>query len=207
VKWVGLTGGIGAGKSTVAAGFVERGATVIDADVLSRELQRPGQPLFDQIVARWGDGVLGADGTIDRPALGRIVFADPEQLDELTAMAAPITEQELVDRALRHLGTDDVVVAEAAMYIGPLYGMEGLIVVDAPVEVAVARLVQQRGMPEDDARARVARQLARETRLEHAGFVIDNSGTLADLEPQVEAVWRWIAGLPDATPVRASRAS
>jgi dephospho-CoA kinase len=180
---------------------------VIDADVLSRDLQQPGQPLFDRIVARWGDGILAGDGTLDRAALGRIVFADAEQLAELTAMAAPVTEQELVDRARRHLGTDDVVVAEAAMYVGPLYGMEGLIVVDTPVEVAVRRLVEQRGMPEDDARARVARQLPREAQLEHAGFVIHNAGPLTDLEPQVEAAWRWIAGLPEATPVRASRAS
>ena len=104
--------------------------------MLYAELQQPGQPLFDQIVARWGSDVLDAEGRLDRAALGRIVFADQEQLTELTMMAAPITERELVRRALLHQGTDDVVVAEAAMYVQPMYGMEGLIVVDTPVEVA-----------------------------------------------------------------------
>jgi dephospho-CoA kinase len=205
VKFVALTGGIGTGKSTVAAMFVARGAHVIDADVLSRELQQPGQPLFDQIVARWGDGVVDHDGRLDRQALGRIVFADRDQLAELTALAGPFTERELVRRARRHESTDDVVVAEAAMYLAPLYGMNGLIVVDTPVEVAFTRLVQQRGMPEDDARSRVASQLPRETRLEHADLVIDNAGTLAELESQVARAWEWIRALPDATPRLAPR--
>jgi dephospho-CoA kinase len=200
MKFVGLSGGIGSGKSTVAAKLAARGAHVIDADVLSRELQQPGKPLFDQIVARWGDRVLDADGRLDREALGRIVFADREQLAELTMMAAPITEQELVERALLHRGTDDVVVAEAAMYLRPMYGMEGLIVVDTPIEVAVSRLVCQRGMPEEDARARVASQLPREVRLEHADFVVDNGGTVDDLDARIEEAWEWIRGLPDATP-------
>ena len=98
MKFVGLSGGIGSGKSTVAARLVERGAHVIDADVLSRELQQPGQPLFDQIVARWGPDVVDAEGRLDREALGRIVFADQQQLTELTMMAGPATEQELVRR-------------------------------------------------------------------------------------------------------------
>ena len=200
MKFVGLSGGIGSGKSTVAAGFAARGAHVVDADLLSRELQQPGEPLFDQIVARWGSDVLDAEGCLDRAALGRIVFADPEQLTELTMMAAPITEQELVRRALLHLGTDDVVVAEAAMYLQSMYGMEGLIVVDTPVELAVSRLVQQRGMPEEDARARIARQLPRETRLQHADFVIDNRGTIDELETRIGEAWDWIRALPDATP-------
>ena len=200
MKFVGLSGGIGSGKSTVAAGFAARGAHLIDADVLSRDLQQPGQPLFLQIVARWGSDILDAEGRLDRAALGRIVFADPEQLTELTTMAAPITERELVRRALLHQGTDDVVVAEAAMYLQPLYGMEGLIVVDTPVELAVSRLVQQRGMPEEDARARVASQLPRETRLEHADFVIDNGGTVDELEDRIGEGWDWTRALPDATP-------
>ncbi len=200
MKFVGLSGGIGSGKSTVAAKLAARGAHVIDADVLSRELQQPGQPLFDQIVARWGEDILDAEGRLDREALGRIVFVDQKQLTELTMMAAPFTEQELVRRALLHLGTDDVVVAEAAMYLVPLYGMTGLIVVDTPTEVAVSRLVQHRGMSEADARARIARQLPRETRLEHADVVIDNASTLDDLDDPVRGAWDWIWSLPDATP-------
>lgn len=204
MKFIGLSGGIGSGKSTVAAKLEARGAHVIDADVLSRELQQPGQPLFDQIVARWGTDILDAAGRLDRGALGRIVFADREQLTELTMMAAPVTEQELVRRALLHRGTDDVVVAEAAMYLSSLYGMKGLVVVDAPVDVAVSRLVQYRGMAEADARARVASQLPRETRLEQADFVIENSSTLDALDDPVRDAWNWIQGLPDATPHIAS---
>jgi dephospho-CoA kinase len=202
MKFVGLSGGIGSGKSTVAAKLVERGAHVIDADVLSRELQQPGHSLFDQIVARWGAGVLDAEGRLDREALGRIVFADQQQLTELTMMAGPATEQELVRRAAAHQATDAdaVVVAEAAMYLVPMYGMKGLIVVDTPVEVAVRRLVQHRGMAEADARARIARQLTRETRLEHADFVIDNGSTVDALNLRVQQVWDWIRSLPDATP-------
>ncbi|HEY7106722.1 MAG TPA: dephospho-CoA kinase [Acidimicrobiia bacterium] len=205
MKFVALSGGIGTGKSTVASMFVERGAHVIDADALSRDLQQPGQPLFDRIVARWGAGVLDCDGRLDRPALGRIVFADREELAELTAMAGPITERELVRRARLHVGTGDVVVAEAAMYLGPLYGMNGLIVVDAPAEVAVTRLVERRGMPPEDARARIASQLPREARLEHADLVIDNAGPIEDLEPQVARAWEWVRGRPDATPRLAPR--
>jgi dephospho-CoA kinase len=209
MKFVGLSGGIGSGKSTVAAKLVERGAHVIDADVLSRELQQPGHPLFDQIVARWGAGVLDTEGRLDREALGRIVFADQQQLTELTMMAGPATEQELVRRAAAHQATDAdaVVVAEAAMYLVPMYGMKGLIVVDTPVEVAVRRLVQHRGMAEADARARIARQLTRETRLEHADFVIDNGSTVDALNLRVQQVRDWIRSLPDATPELSPAAS
>jgi len=200
MKFVGLSGGIGSGKSTVAAKLAARGAHVIDADVLSRELQQPGQPLFDQIVARWGTSILDSDGRLDREALGRIVFADQKQLAELTMMAAPVTEQELVRRALLHQTTDAVVVAEAAMYLVPMYGMKGLVVVDTPVDVAVSRLVQHRGIADPDARARVASQLPRETRLEHADFVIDNGSTVDALDTRIQEAWNWIWSLPDATP-------
>jgi dephospho-CoA kinase len=200
VKFLGLTGVIGAGKSTVGAGLAARGAVLIDADQLTRELQEPGQRFYEQIVARWGDTVVGADGWLDRAALAAIVFSDRAQLGELTLMAAPLTEQEIVRRALAHRGTDAVVVAEAALYLSPMYGMTGLAVVDVPVEVAVTRLVTMRGMSEADARARIAAQPPREIRLEHAGFVVDNSGPLEDLQAQLDELFTWIQLLPDATP-------
>ena len=200
MKFVGLTGGIGAGKSTVAGYLVERGAVVIDADALSRELQQPGQPLFDAIVARWGRRVLDDAGRLDRAALAAIVFADRAQLEELTAMAGPYTEVELVARARAHLGTPTVVVAEAAMYRARMYGMEGLIVVDTPVEVAVDRLVRLRGMQEEDARARIALQLDRASRLAGADYVVHNAGDLEALSEEVDRLWTWIQRLPDATP-------
>jgi len=207
VKFVGLTGGIGSGKSTVGAALARRGALVIDVDVVSRELQEPGQPFFEQIVARWGPAVVGPDGGLDRAGLAAIVFHDREQLAELTTMAAPLVEAELVRRAAARLDTDDVVVCESAMYLRPMYGMEGLIVVDVASEVAVERLVTQRGMAEADARARIASQLTRELRLEHAGFIIDNSGGESELENHIQAAWCWILQLPDATPVLERRSA
>jgi dephospho-CoA kinase len=200
VKFVGLTGVIGAGKSTVGAALAARGAVVIDVDQITRELQKPGQSFYEQIVARWGGSVVGADGQLDREALAAIVFNDRAQLSELTLMAAPLTEHELVRRASVHLGTDTTVVAEAALYLAPMYGMSGLTVVDVSVEVAVTRLVTQRGMSEADAQARIAAQLPREVRLQHAGFIVDNSGRLEDLQPQLDQLITWIQALPDATP-------
>lgn len=200
VKLVGLSGGIGCGKSTVAERLRRLGADTIDVDLLNRELQQPGLPLFEQIVERWGDRVVAPDGQLDRPALSRIVFQDRAELAALTMMAAPITEAELVRRAARHEGTDDVVVYEAAMFLGKQYGMEGLIVVDTPPEVALERLVTQRGMPEADARARIGSQIPREHRVAAADHVIDNSGRPDDLDEPVERAWAWIHELPDGTP-------
>jgi dephospho-CoA kinase len=203
VKFIGLSGGIGCGKSTVGGLLADRGAHVIDVDVLSRELQRPEQPLFVRIVDRWGKALIAQDGTLDRGALGRAVFADPAQLAELTAMAADFTEREIVRRALLHDRDDAVVVVEAAMFTRRMYGMGGLVVVDAPVAVAVSRLVGRRGMPEADARARIARQASREERLAGADQVIDNSGGIDQLQPQLDRLWTWIGDLPGATPTLA----
>ena len=135
------------------------------------------------------------------------MFADQQQLTELTMMAGPATEQELVRRAAAHQATDAVVVSEAALYLVRMYGMKGLIVVDTPVEVAVQRLVQHRGMAEADARRRVVRQPPREARLERADFVIDNGSTVDALNAQVQQTWDWIGSLPDATPVLTPAAS
>lgn len=203
MKFVGLSGIIGSGKSTVGAALARRGADVIDVDLVSREMQEPGGPLFLEIVARWGDTVLDADGRLDRAALGAIVFHDKAQLGELTMMAAPLTESAIVTRASASLGTDRVVVVEAAMHLARAYGMEGLVLVDVDPELALTRLVEQRGMDEEDARARLASQLPREVRLEHADFVIDNAGTPEELDSRVDEAWAWIAALPDATPALA----
>ncbi len=200
MKFIGLSGGIGSGKSTVAELLARRGAEVIDVDRVSRELQEPGQPLYEQIVARWGDEVVGADGRLDRAALSAIVFGDRDQLTELTFMAAPYNEEAIVTRASACLGTDRVAVVESAMSLTAMYGMRGMCVIDVPADVAVERLVAQRGMSVDDARARIASQLPRELRLEHADFVIDNSGPPDALGAQVDRAWVWIHQLPDAVP-------
>jgi dephospho-CoA kinase len=200
MRFVGLTGGIGSGKSTVGASLRRLGAVIIDVDSLSRDLQEPGQPLFEEIVARWGDPVVDAEGRLDRRALASIVFSDRDQLAELTSMAAPFTEQEIVRQASSYLGTDRCVIVEAAMYARPMYGMSGLIVVDVPSEVAVARLVGLRLLDEADARARIASQLPRASRLRDAGFVIDNAGTVIELEERIREAWAWIADLPPSVP-------
>jgi dephospho-CoA kinase len=200
VKFVGLTGGIGAGKSTVGAGVAARGVVVLDVDLLSRELQEPGRPFFEEIVARWGPAVLDAGGRLDRAALANLVFGDRKQLGELTMMAAPLVEREIVERASAYAGSETVVMVEAALYLTPMYGMTDIVVVDVPTEVAVGRLVQQRGMSEPDARARVAAQLGREARLEHAGFVVRNEGPIEALAPQLEALVAWLHTRPDAAP-------
>jgi dephospho-CoA kinase len=203
VKFVGVGGGIGSGKSTVSAALAERGAYVIDVDDISRQVQRSGTPAFRAIVERWGSQLVAPNGELDRLALGRIVFADAAELAVLTAsITGPAIEAVLLERARAHLGTDDVVVVEAALILGGdrrMYGMEGVIHVDVSPETAVVRLVA-RGMDEDDARARLAKQVGRQARLQQADFVIDNSGSLDALEAQVDAVWRWIASLPDAVP-------
>jgi dephospho-CoA kinase len=203
VKFVGVGGGIGSGKSTVAAALAQRGAQVIDVDEISRQVQRSGTPVFDAIVERWGRQVVAPNGELDRVALGRIVFADAGELAMLTAsITGPAIEASLLEQARAHLGTDDVVVMEAALILGGdrrMYGMEGVIHVDVSPETAVARLVA-RGMNEDDARARLAKQVGRQVRLQQADFVIDNSGSLDALKAQIDAAWRWIASLPDAVP-------
>ena len=203
MKFVGVGGGIGSGKSTVSAALAVRGAYVIDVDDISRQVQRSGTPAFRAIVERWGSQVVAPNGELDRVALGRIVFADAAELAVLTAsITGPAIEAVLLERACDHLGTDDVVVVEAALILGGdrrMYGMEGVIHVDVSPETAVVRLVA-RGMDEDDARARLAKQVGRQARLQQADFVIDNSGSLDALEAQVDAVWRWIASLPDAVP-------
>jgi dephospho-CoA kinase len=203
MKFVGVGGGIGSGKSTVSASLAQRGAYVIDVDDISRQVQRSGTPVFDAIVERWGCQVVAPNGELDRVALGRMVFADAEELAVLTAsITGPAIEAVLLERARAHLGTDDVVVVEAALILGGdqrMYGMEGVIHVDVPAQTAVARLVA-RGMHEDDARARLAKQVGRQARLRQADFVIDNSGDLDALEAQVDGAWRWIASLPDAIP-------
>jgi dephospho-CoA kinase len=180
-----------------------RGAHVIDVDLISREVQRPGKPAFDDIVKRWGTGVVNGDGELDREALGKIVFADRKELGILTFITADAIALEIVQRAEVHLGTDEIVVVEAAMMPGgknKIYGLEGVIVVDAPAEVAIERLVQLRGMAEDDARTRVEAQAPREQRLADADHVLDNSGDLEALDRAIEVAWSWIATTPDATP-------
>ncbi|WP_370150247.1 dephospho-CoA kinase [Streptacidiphilus sp. EB129] len=188
---VGLTGGIGAGKSAVSALLASYGAVVVDADLIAREVVAPGTAGLAAVVAEFGDGVLLPDGALDRPALGRIVFADPDRLAALNAIVHP-----LVGRRSAELeagaGPGDVVLHDVPLLaengLAALYDL--VVVVDAAEETRLRRLVTLRGMPEDEARARMAAQASREDRLAVADLVIDNDGPLDRLEPQVAALWQ-----------------
>src|SRR5215216_1012378 len=178
MKLVGLTGGIGAGKSSVSARLAARGAVIVDADAIVREVQAKGTPVFEAIVERFGPGVVGPDGELDRPALASIVFGDPEALKELNGLVHPAVGAEVLRRVDEQRGRDRVVVLDVPLLVeSGRYQASGVIVVDAPPDVAVERLARDRGMTEEDARARMARQVSREERLAEADFVIDNSGT------------------------------
>ena len=193
VLLIGLTGGIGAGKSTVSAALAARGAVVVDADLITRELQEPGQPVLAAMVERFGAGILRADGTLDRQAVADVVFRDTDALADLNAIVHPAVGAEIASRLAAEAPTDHVVVLDVPLLVeSGRDDMAALVVVDADPEVAVGRLVAQRGFTEADARARVARQASREERLAKAGFVIHNDGTRDELEPQLDAVWRWI---------------
>lgn len=188
---VGLTGGIGSGKSTVSAMLAARGAVVIDADAVHRENMVPGGRVHDAVLARFG--------TVDRPALASIVFNDPDALADLNALTHPAVGEVIAERLAALADTDDVVVLDVPLLVeSPTLGqaVTKVIVVDAPEEVAVHRLVEQRGMSEADARARIAAQASRADRLARADYVIDNSGSRADLEAEVDRCWAWIEGLP-----------
>jgi dephospho-CoA kinase len=201
---VGLTGGIGSGKSTVSALLAGRGAVVVDADAIVREVQGPGTPVFAAIVERFGEGVVGADGALDRAAVADIVFNDPEALAALNAIVHPAVGAEIARRLADLAATaDEVVVLDVPLLVesSRAYPVAGLLVVDVDPEVAVARLVEHRGMREADVRARMARQASRDERRARADRIIDNSGTPADLEHQVDEAWAWIRTLePVADP-------
>ncbi|MET9664259.1 dephospho-CoA kinase [Streptomyces sp. NPDC006475] len=187
---VGLTGGIGAGKSEVSRLLASYGAVLIDADKIAREVVEPGTPGLAAVVEAFGPGILTADGTLDRPALGSIVFADPERLATLNAIVHPLVgarSQELEKAA----GAEAVVIHDVPLLteneLAPLYDL--VIVVDAAPETQLDRLVGLRGMTESEARARMSAQATREQRRAIADLVVDNDGPLENLEPQVREVW------------------
>jgi len=198
---VGLTGGMGSGKSTVAARLAGHGAVVIDADRIVREVQAPGQPVFDAIVAAFGPLVVGASGDLDRAAIAQIVFADPAELQRLNSIVHPAVIDEMTRRRQAHAPTDATVVLDIPLLVESRYsGFGGVVVIDVAVETAVRRLIDQRGFSEADARARIAKQASRNERLTAADFVIDNSHDLDSLHGEIDACWEWICTLPRPEP-------
>jgi dephospho-CoA kinase len=191
---VGLTGGIGSGKSTVSARLAELGAVVLDADKAARVVVEPGTPGLARIAETFGPGVIAPDGSLDRPKLAEIVFADKAALEKLNAITHPLIHEHIQaaeDAAIRTGGDDLVLVHDVALLAewGRAKEFDLVIVVDIPTETQVERLTQQRGMPEDQARARIAAQATRDQRLAVADIIIDNSGTKADLDRQITEVW------------------
>lgn len=205
MKVIGLTGGIGSGKTSVGALLVERGAVLIDGDSIARELQAPGQPVLAAMVARFGALILHDDGTLNRPAVAALVFHDKEALEALNKIVHPALLVEYAARTAAAVAAhpNAVVVHDIPLLKERREGLHGVIVVDVPVDVAVHRLMTFRGFSEVDARARIANQITREERCALADIVIDNSSTPSHLEAEVNRAWAWIEALeiPAGVPV------
>jgi dephospho-CoA kinase len=192
VLTVGLTGNIGAGKSTVAELLVAHGAHLVDADKVAREVVEPGAPAHQALLDRFGPGILDADGRIDRPRLAEIAFADADTLADLNAIVHPAVGVAMIEGKDAWKGTDDVVVMDIPLlkdFHRELLALDAVIVVDVSPEVRLERLVGQRGMTEEDVRARMAAQPSRDERLEGADYVVDNSGDTEHLAREVDRVW------------------
>ncbi len=192
---IGLTGGIGSGKSAVADLLVERGAWLIDADEVARAVVVPGGPAYGPLVERFGSGILSADLTIDRQALADVAFADEASVAALNAITHPAIGIEMIERQ-RALAETDALVVLAIPLLRPIHRetmvIDQVVVVDCPIEVAVERLIRYRAFPEADARARIAAQISREERVAEADYVLVNEAGLDELGVAVDALWSWI---------------
>jgi dephospho-CoA kinase len=189
---VGLTGGIGSGKSTVARMLEKRGAIVFDADVLARQAVAPGTPGFEKVVERFGPNVLAPGGGLDREALASIVFADPAARRDLEGIVHPEVRRMFAEGCEEYRDSDRVVVFSAPLLVetGMHTAFDLLIVVSAPVATQIERLMRERAMPERAVQARIEAQLPLEAKAEVADVLVDNEGTLEDLEAQVDRLWR-----------------
>lgn len=196
---VALTGGIGSGKSTVSALLAARGAVVVDADAIVRELQQPGTAMLARLAERFGPAIIRADGELDRPALAAIAFDDDDDDDalrDLNAIVHPAVREEIARRVGAEAATDHVVVVDTPLLaVTTGHDFRAVVAVDTEVETAVERLVSARGMAEADVRARIAKQITREERIAAADRVVDNDGDLAELEMQVDVLWTWMLEL------------
>ena len=194
VRRYALTGGIGSGKSTVAALFVERGAFLIDADAISRSLMEPGEAVLARTVAEFGEHLLDEDGHLNRPSLARIVFNDEQARLRLNAIVHPAIREraaQLVEQAQSAPGFSGIILEDIPLLVesGDPSAFEGVAVVRTPLATRLQRLVSSRGMSEEDARARIAAQATDEQREAVATWVIDNGGSLEETAEQVRAVW------------------
>jgi dephospho-CoA kinase len=203
---VGLTGGIGAGKSSVSTGLSRLGAVIVDADAIVRDLQQPGAPLLAALAERFGNGIVHPDGSLDRAALAAVAFADTDSVAELNRIVHPAVGHEMNRRIDEQVATDHVVVLDIPLLSeNPRDGLAATIVVDCPVEVAVERLVTMRGFSREDAEARIAHQSSREKRLAIATHVVHNDGSLEHLQHQIDTLWQQLCALPPTTPADLKR--
>jgi dephospho-CoA kinase len=198
VLTVGLTGGIGAGKSTVAELLVGHGAALVDADLIAREVVEPGGPAYQPLIDRFGPEIVDADGRIDRPRVAEKVFGHPEALADLNAITHPAIGIEMITRKDSYADTDRIVVLDIPLLKAvhrEMLDLASVVVVDVPTEVALDRLVRIRGMEQSDAEARIGSQMDRASRLEGADLVIDNSGDHPSLQAEVDRVWSELVAL------------
>ena len=192
---VGLTGGIGSGKSAVADLLVELGAVLIDADQVARDVVAPGGPAYQPLVDRFGREILHEDGTIDRKALAAVAFADEETRLELNAITHPAIGIAMIQARDALADTDDIVVLAIPLLTAlhrETVKLHKVVVVDTPTGVALERLLSQRGFDRADAEARIRSQISREERVEEADYVLDNSGDREALEVEVAKLWDWL---------------
>jgi dephospho-CoA kinase len=197
---VGLTGGIGSGKSAVADLLVERGAVLIDADQVARDVVAPGGPAYQPLIDRFGTGIVAADGNIDRPALAAVAFADEATRLELNAITHPAIGIAMIQARDALAETDKVVVLAIPLLTAvhrETVKLHKVVVVDCPIDIALKRLLTQRGFDRSDAEARIRSQISREERVKEADYVLDNSGDLAALKIEVAKLWEWLTA-PEA---------
>jgi dephospho-CoA kinase len=198
---VGLTGGIGSGKSTVSALLAERGAIILDADQMSREVLEPGTEGLAQVVQRFGRESLHPDGSLNRPGLAAVVFKDSEALKDLNAIVHPGVGRLMTERLATYADTNDIVVLDVPLLFESggrgRYPLAGVLVVDAPVETAVERVLASRPTTRQDVESRVAVQASRQERIAHGDYVILNIGSLEELALMVDRAWVWMLSLRD----------
>ena len=189
---VGLTGGIGAGKSALADLYVERGAALVDSDLIAREVVESGSPTLEALVQHFGAEILAGDGSLDRSELARLAFSDPEQIEALNAIVHPAIRSELLARREAVRGAEGICLfAIPLLTVDHTNALElhKIVVVDCPIDVAIERLIEHRGFDPADAAARIAAQMTREERRELADYVLLNDSDLAALTEQADELW------------------
>jgi len=192
---VGLTGGIGSGKSAVADLLVERGAVLIDADQVARDVVAPGGPAYQPLIDRFGSGIVAPDGTIDRQALAAVAFVDDESRLALNAITHPAIGIAMIEARDALADTDDIVILAIPLLTAAhrdTVRLHKVVVVDCPTDIALERLLSQRGFDRADAEARIRAQIPREERIKEADYVLDNSGDRAALGAEVAQLWAWL---------------